>query len=214
MRCLGVCFVCVLCTQVHAVSLGVVGEVFPVQERSFLVFIETRLRALQASGALDDAHAHWVQDAENNTRRPIPLGLTRAKQTVVHRYVPRVMLEDDVKDSDGHILFHTQRYMNALEALPLYAPHWIFFDADDRAQRSWARHVIEQTSHVKLILTGGDVRVIEDEFKADVFFDQAGRITKKLRIEHVPAEVVRDGDALLIRDVLIHENGQEDRHAD
>ena len=191
MRCVSACFLCALCAQVNAVSLGVVGEVFPVQERSFLVLIETRLRALEASGALDDAHVHWVREAEDKSRRPTPLGLTRAKQTVAHQYVPRVALEGD---------------MNALEALPLYRPHWIFFDADDSAQRSWARHVIEQTSQVKLILTGGDVREIEDEFKADVFFDQAGRITKKLRIEHVPAEVVRDRDALLIREVAIQDN--------
>jgi conjugal transfer pilus assembly protein TraW len=210
MRCISACFLWVVCAHAKAVSLGVVGEVFPVQERSFLVFIETRLRALQASGVLDDAQAHWVHEAEARARRPAPIGLTRAKQTVVHRYVPRVTLDDDVKDNAGHILLYKQHDVNVLETLPLYAPHWIFFDADDIAQRAWAHHVNEQASHVKLILTGGDVRAIEDEFKADVFFDQAGRITKKLRIEHVPAEVVRDGDALLIRDVLIHENGQED----
>ncbi|MFO9620063.1 type-F conjugative transfer system protein TraW, partial [Legionella pneumophila serogroup 1] len=47
--------------QVHAKSFGVVGEVFPIAEKSFLTLIEERLASLKASGELESLNQRWVQ---------------------------------------------------------------------------------------------------------------------------------------------------------
>ncbi len=207
MRCFILCALWVLCTEAQAVSLGVIGEVFPVKERSLLQLIEMRLQALEASGVLHAVHTQWVEQAERKARRPHGVGLLRTEKTVSYDFVPKISLDEDVLSHDGFVLFQRQTSVNVLKALPHYRPHWIFFNADEEAQRAFAKRVMMQAPEVKLILTGGDVHDMEEALQHKVYFDQAGRITQTLRIAHVPAEVERKEDVLRIREFAIEEDG-------
>jgi conjugal transfer pilus assembly protein TraW len=188
-------------------SLGVVGETFSVAEVSFLSFIEQRLADLTMSGEMKDIEGNMIQEATQHITRPTPVGLSRTNVTLTHRYTPKIVLMHDIKDHFGRVLIHKGASINALLSMKHYEPHWVFLDADDSAQLRWVARVLQDTPTSKVILTGGSVSDAERLLNRDIFFDQGGRITHQLGINHVPARVSRDGDSLLIEELAIKEDG-------
>lgn len=55
----------------------------------------------------------------------------------------------------------------------------------------------------KLILTGGKVFDLMEEWAIPLYYDQEGKLTKKLGIKAVPATVKQKGKVLEIEEVLI-----------
>ena len=98
-------------------------------------------------------------------------------------------------------------HVNALQQMPSYTPCWLFFNADDEAQLNWAAHQKTQCTSPKFILTGGAINTAEKKLNAVIYFDQAGKITTKLHIAHVPAKVTRHQNHLVIAELAIKENG-------
>ncbi|WP_419421566.1 type-F conjugative transfer system protein TraW (plasmid) [Legionella sp. D16C41] len=193
--------------QSHAKSFGVVGEVFPVAEKSFLMLIEERLAVLKASGALDAINKRWVQTAAEHANRPVTLALSRATAFAEYKFTPEVTLSQDITDAGGRVLFARGTTVNALAELPAYQPCWLFFNADDVAQLHWAAQQKTSCPNPKFILTGGAINTTETRLQAIIYFDQGGRITRKLHIAHVPAKVTRHQNELVIQEVAIKENG-------
>lgn len=196
-----------LYSGVDAKSLGVVGEVFPIEETSFLTLIEKRLKTLEATGALDALNKHWVTQVVSHADRPRPLGLARATQSQSHPYTPEVILSQAIVDAKGHILYPSGTHVNALESLPSYKPCWLFFDAEDEAQLRWGIKEVTHCINPKIILTGGSVHDAEKLLNAVIYFDQEGRISQKLGIKFVPARVTRVQNSLRIDELAIKENG-------
>lgn len=193
--------------QLHAKSFGVVGEVFPIGEKSFLTLIEERLASLKASGELETMNQQWVQTAAEHANRPAALDLQRTNRSVSHDYVPEMTLSQDITNESGRILYSKGTHVNALQHMPTYEPCWLFFNGDDAAQLHWA---IKQQAHCpnpKMILTGGAVNTAEKTLHSVIYFDQAGKITRQLHITHVPAKVLRRQNHLVIHEMAIKENG-------
>ncbi|HCC3261880.1 type-F conjugative transfer system protein TraW [Legionella pneumophila] len=193
--------------QVHAKSFGVVGEVFPIAEKSFLTLIEERLASLKASGELESLNQRWVQTAAEHANRPTALELPRTNRSTRHDYVPEITLSQDIRNEKGRILYSKGTHVNALQQMPSYTPCWLFFNADDETQLNWAAHQKTQCTNPKLILTGGAINTAEKKLNAVIYFDQAGKITTKLHIAHVPAKVTRYQNHLVIQEQAIKENG-------
>lgn len=191
----------------QAKSLGISGEVFPVVEQSFLSLIESRLRQLTESGEWDAFNQRWQAEVSRRVLRPKPLNLPRAQRAMSHYYRPEVRLNSPLRDAAGHLLYAVGTRVNALQDLPTYQPCWLFFNQDDKAQQRWALKARQQCTNPKLILTGGAIDEAEVTFKASIYFDQAGRITTKLKIHTLPAKVTRAGNALLIQELAIKESG-------
>lgn len=196
-----------LCGQVNAKSFGVVGDVFPIAEKSFLTLIEERLASLKASGELEAMNQHWVQTAAEHANRPTALNLLRTNRSTRHDYVPEMTLSQDITNEKGHILYSKGTHVNALQHMPSYTPCWLFFNANDEAQLNWAAHQKTNCPNPKLILTGGAINAAEKKLNAVIYFDQAGRITSQLHITHVPAKVTRYQNHLVIAELAIKENG-------
>ncbi len=193
--------------QIHAKSFGVIGEVFPVAEKSFLKIIEERLTALNDSGALEAMNQRWIQTAAEHANRPSALNLPRTNHSITHHYVPEITLSQDIRDERGRVLYVRGTHVNALSQLPSYQPCWLFFNADDEAQINWAQLQKTSCPNPKLILTGGAINAAEKKLHSVIYFDQAGKITRQLRITHVPAIVTRKGNRLVIVEHAIKENG-------
>ncbi|MBJ16552.1 MAG: type-F conjugative transfer system protein TraW [Legionellaceae bacterium] len=196
-----------LCGQVNAKSFGVVGEVFPIAEKSFLTLIEERLASLKASGELEAMNQRWVQTVAEHANRPTALDIPRTNRSMRHDYIPEITLSQDITNDKGRILYSRGTHVNALQHMPSYTPCWLFFNADDEAQLKWAAHQKTNCSSPKLILTGGAVKTAENKLDAVIYFDQAGKITRKLHITHVPARVTRHQNSLVIHEQAIKENG-------
>lgn len=193
--------------HVHAKSFGVVGEVFPVAEKSFLQLIEERLAVLKENGALDTMNQRWVKTVANHANRPTALNLSRTERTLHHTYLPELTLSQDITNEKGQVLYSKGTHVNALQQMPSYTPCWLFFNADDNAQLNWAAQQKMNCPNPKLILTGGAINAAEKKLNAVIYFDQAGNITRKLHIAHVPAKVTRFQNSLFIQEQAIKENG-------
>lgn len=193
--------------QAHAKSFGVVGEVFPIAEKSFLQLIQERLAVLKENGALDTMNQRWVKTVANHANRPTALNLARIERSLQHEYVPEITLSQDITNEKGRILYSKGTHVNALQQTPSYTPCWLFFNADDEAQLNWAAYQKAHCKNPKLILTGGAINTAEKKLNAVIYFDQAGNITRTLHIAHVPAKVTRFQNSLLIQEQAIKENG-------
>ncbi|HAT4481980.1 TPA: type-F conjugative transfer system protein TraW [Legionella pneumophila] len=196
-----------LCGQVNAKSFGVVGDVFPIAEKSFLALIEERLASLKASGELEAMNQRMLQTAAEHANRPKALNLPRTPRSTRHDYVPEMTLSQDITNENGRILYSKGTHINALQHMPSYTPCWLFFNADDEAQLNWAVLQKTQCANPKLILIGGAINTAEKKLNAVIYFDQAGRITSQLHITHVPAKVTRYQNHLVIAELAIKENG-------
>jgi conjugal transfer pilus assembly protein TraW len=197
----------ILQQQTFAKSLGVVGEVFPMVEKSFLHLIEERLNVLSQQGELEKLNEEWIKTVAAHANRPEFLNLKRIDQARLHYYLPQVVLSQDIADAQGKILYIKGTSINALEQLPTYNPCWLFFNADDKAQLQWAQKQMQKCTNPKLILTGGAINRAEEILNSVIYFDQAGRITQKLKIQAVPAYVTRKDNQLHIEEHAIKENG-------
>ena len=190
-----------------AKSLGTIGQTFPVMEKSLLTLIYERLNTFSNDGTLAEMEQKWVHQVANSAIRPAPLFLARTDTTKTHFYTPVATLTHDIKDASGRIILARGISVNALQQLPLYAPVWVFINYDDKAQRRYADTVISNYPAIKWILTGGNVRDAEARLHETVYFDQAGTLTKKLSITHVPALVTREQHTLKIVELAIGEDG-------
>lgn len=200
-------FLMILSIEVFSKSLGVVGEVFPIAEMSFLKLIEERLATLSSSGELDAINQKWLTTVASHADRPNPLKLPRALKTRFHYYKPEMLLGQAITDINGQVLYPKGTRVNALTELPFYSPCWLLFNADDAAQMRWVQQEMIHCANPKIILTGGAVSHAERILQTIIYFDQAGRISRKLHINSVPARVKREGNQLRIDELAIKENG-------
>ncbi len=188
-------------------DLGVIGEVFPITEESFLMLIESRMKVMDELGELNQMHRIWQEEVDAYAKRPTPVGLKRALKHRVHRYKPVIVLSQDILDEKGDILFHQGTKLNALDALKNYEPHWVLFDADDKAQVAWAKQTLKQVGDARIILVGGNVSRMEALLNQPIYFDQGGKISHQLGIKAVPSMVTRENLSLLIQEIAISEDG-------
>lgn len=184
----------------YSANLGVIGTTFPVAELSLMKFIESNQDVIQKE---------WKSKVSEHTNRPKPLNLKRTNRTYTHFYKPVIVLQNDLLDEKGEVLWPKGTRVNALDNMSSYAPHWILFNADDNAQILFAKRMLKNYKKAKVILTGGAIDKAESELLSPIYFDQGGRITDKLGIKHVPAFVERFKDSLKISEVAISENGDE-----
>ena len=205
-RCFGV-FLFLFSTLAFSLSLGVEGEVFPVEEPSFLTLIEQRLHTLSESGEGDRLNARWQEEVRLHANRPTPLSLPTARITRDHYYYPETHVDFDIKDAQGRVIYPKGTRVNALNQLPTYKPCWLLFNADEKAELKWALKALKQCPHPKMILTGGAIQEAELFLKVPIYFDQGGKITHQLNLKATPALVTREGLALKVREVAIKENG-------
>ncbi|OJW06860.1 MULTISPECIES: type-F conjugative transfer system protein TraW [Legionella] len=192
---------------IEAKSLGRLGQTFPVIEKSLLTLIYERLNTFDQNGQLNAIENAWVKQVDEQVKRPRALGLVRTETTLTHYYTPVVTLEKNVVDQKGRVVLQRGMSVNALNQLPSYNPVWVFLNYDDLAQRAFAEQIRTHYPEIQWILTGGSVVDAERGINETIYFDQEARITKKLKIEHVPALVTRENDSLKIMEFRIGEDG-------
>ena len=195
--------------SIFAKNLGVFGHSYPVKERSFLSLIQERLAKFGDDDKLQAIQERWVKQVENHAIRPRPSVVTKTQKTNFHYYTPAFTAQTTIRDSQGRVIVAKGAKVNALEKLPAYRPQWVFINEDDKEQVRFAKHYLQDKPLAKLILTGGDVKRAEDFFDRPIYFDQEGRITKKLAITQVPATIKRVNNSLLITHVAIKGDDHE-----
>ncbi len=213
----------ILITDAQARSLGSHGVIYPIKEEDPIVLIQTKLRALEKSGELARHNKELQKKTKEAVERPKPVeGIVRTTKSRVFYYDPTYVVPEDIKDHTGTVFAKKGTRINPLETVSL-SSSLLFFDGDDAEQKAWTKEQIHKACgdglekhgpedpgssipcpHGKpprLILVKGAPLVLAEELKQVVYFDQAGSLTTKFGITHVPAIVSQEKLRLRIEEI-------------
>ena len=190
-------------------DLGTYGEIFPIEEKSLLEVIKTKLQALSASGKLKGHQQTILRKAKEQLNRPSPV--RNIHKTTVPRsfdWDPSITVPYDLKDHKGNVFHRKGTKVNPLDTNPFRCP-FLFVDGDDPEQVAWAirQHQAAGPVHKpKIILVQGAPLELSKELNLPVYFDQSGVLVNKFGIGQVPAKVSQKGKALRVEEIH-HEYG-------
>jgi conjugal transfer pilus assembly protein TraW len=174
-------------------DLGTFGQTYPIIENDLLEVIEGRVKKIDQN-ALNQKMAQHVK---NKVLNPVPLPLGSATENRVFFYDPSFFVGKDIRDHKGNIMWKARTRVNPLEHTSLSAP-MLFFDGSDESHLQWA---LAENSSSRLILTKGSPLQLEEKIERPVFFDQQAILTKKLKIQFIPARVTQEGMVLKIEEI-------------
>lgn len=188
----------------NAEHLGSVGPTYSIQEPDLLRWIEGRLREKEKNGELkrlqDEARARAVEAIKNP--KPV-LGLARVELARTFYFDPTFVLQENIQDAQGRLLFAAGTRKNPLEVVGM-SKHLVFFDGRDKEQVAFVRRLMDRyAGRVKLVLVGGSYIDLMKAWKVPVFFDQDGSRVKQLGITRVPALVSQEGLRLRIDELVV-----------
>ncbi|EMJ5851759.1 type-F conjugative transfer system protein TraW [Klebsiella aerogenes] len=194
-----------LSQHVIAKDMGTWGDVWPVQEQSFLALIQDRLQGLKDNGQLADLQQQFKDRVVAHTLRPSPVpGLVTDTQVHTSWYDPTFVVGQDLADAQGRVFAHRGERLNPLDTLPLNTTLY-FIDGDDDRQVAWMKAQTPPTPTYKVILVNGNIKSAADALSERIYFDQQGVLTKKLGIHYIPAMVSQDGKRLKINSIPMKE---------
>ena len=187
-----------------ATDLGRIGPTYPISEPHLLDDIQRRLQQKERSGELKRLEEGARDRGVRSVADPAPAPGLRA--TTVARtffYDPTLVLDRNILDGQGRVLFPAGTRTNPLEIVAL-SKRLLFFDARDPRQVRQARRLIDvHGGRVKPILVGGSYLDLMKAWRERVYYDQNGTLTRQLGIAQVPALVSQDGLRLRIDELVL-----------
>lgn len=197
-----------LISEVNPKDHGVYGETFPVQEKSLLEVIKSKLQTLSESGKLEEHRQHIIKQTKEKVQRPTPvIGVTKTTVARTFTYDPTITVPYDLMDHKGQVFHKKRTKVNPLETQSLRCS-LLFIDGDDSAQVNWARgfyDIVGEIHKPKIILVKGAPLELIESHKIPMYFDQAGSLVKKLGITQVPAHVSQKDKVLQIEEIELGE---------
>ena len=102
------------------------------------------------------------------------------------------------------------RFETSLEAKSFlgenYRREWLFIDASRAQHLDLARVFYREKNGIRrVILASGSVEKTQNRLKQRVWFDQAGSLTKRLRIEALPAFAVMDATGVTVTEAPVND---------
>lgn len=184
---------------VCAVDFGKVGQSFPILEEGFVAMIKRKL------GDVDIDHHNKKMSAIAKDRvqnPPAVNGVTRTRKHNVFYYDPTYILKEDVKLPDGKIIYKAGTSVNPLEKME-FDRRLIFINGVDERQVKWLESLTPQESlQDRIILVEGRILDLQETLGKQLYFDQAGEITTRLGIKHVPAIATSYNKMIKIEEIL------------
>ena len=105
-------------------------------------------------------------------------------------------------DANGKTFITAGTRVNPLSIVTLHSA-LAFYDSDDNEEVTWAKKVNKKYKNkIKFILVNGSISSQSKLLHQPIYFDQAGKLTHKFHIEHVPALVYQQGLTLKIEEVI------------
>jgi conjugal transfer pilus assembly protein TraW len=189
---------------------GVMGEVFPIQERNLMEVILQKLHQLQAEGKLEAYNQQIQAKVKSQIERPNPVSdIVHTKERRTFSYDPSITVAQDLKDHKGQVFHHKGDKVNPLHIIGKMTKPLLFIDGDDTDHLTWAFKMLKLHPLAKIILVKGAPLKIMEEIGLTIYFDQHGKITKKLGIKQVPAIVTQSGEVLKIEEMKVDDIYQE-----
>lgn len=177
--CLGLCTYPALSTEIVAL-----GPVYPVIEPDLLALIKQHSAEESANSASrlnqqKERLREWAKE---------PIGQVLSEATEVKRY----------------------RFESSLEAKSFlgenYRREWLFIDASRPRHLDLAQAFYQDKKGVRrVVLVSGSVNKAQKKLQQRVWFDQAGTLIKRLRIEALPAFVLMDATGITVTQAPVND---------
>lgn len=158
----------------HAKDLGTFGHTFDIAEKDLLEVIETKLQNVDLTAYHDKLRKQVL--APNR----IP-NITKAQNNTSRKFDPTVMLEEDIIDENGKVIYAKGFAINPLNYQP-FDGHLLFIDASDDTQYQFAKDYANAHKNTTVILIAGK----SEDFP---YFDQWGAYSTRFGIKKVPAVI-------------------------
>ncbi|GAB2855825.1 hypothetical protein GCM10027277_25490 [Pseudoduganella ginsengisoli] len=199
---LALCLALAMVPETRAESLGVIGPVYRIAEEDFLAMVERRLREREASGELARLRGLAIERGRMAVLQPAPLPLQVAQTARSYHYDPSYVLDRNLLDASGKLLFPAGTRANPLDIVSL-SRRLLFLDARDPRQVALASNLIgKYAGAVKPVLTGGSYLDLMRRWRMPVYYDQHGLLVRRLAIRHVPALVSQEDKMLRIDEIV------------
>lgn len=194
----------------EAKDLGIAGSSFQVKEEGFLAMIERKLKGLD----MKTLETKIQELAKRKVEEPAAVGgITKTTEQREFAYDPSYILNEDVYLPDGNLLYAKGTSINPLDHIS-WQGKLVFIDSRDSEQVAWVKQrqdlqlnenelPTEVERQAKIVLVAGKPIELERELGIAVYFDQAGELTSKFGIRHVPAIVEQDGKLLKVSEIKI-----------
>ena len=194
----------------NAKDFGTQGHSYQITEQEFLQMIAERLKKIDMKKEQEKMQS-LVRDRVENPRAASSVKPATAKRSFY--FDPTYTLDKDVVLPCGKILHRAGTQVNPLEHMDLNR-RLLFIDARRIEQVKWLREELDkplpdqkEAVEDKVILVGGSPstlkKLLKDEHKNKVYFDQNGELTARFGITGSPAVVVQDGLRLRIDEIKL-----------
>lgn len=189
--------------EARSEALGKIGPTYPIAEQNLLEHITAKLKEKERSGEIARLQQQARARATASVNNPPPVPGLKATETARTFYFdPSVQLPLNVLDERGHVLFAAGTVKNPLDVISM-SKHLLFFDGRDLRQVKRARELIDlYRGRMKPILVGGSYLNLMKTWQIPVYYDQQGRLVRKLGITSVPAIVSQEGKRLRIDELV------------
>ncbi len=190
-------------------DLGVRGAVWPIAEPDLLAGIEARLRELEESGGLDRLRTEARERARQRIEAPGRVeGIGPARVRRTRLFDPSIEVDRDVRAADGTLIAARGTRLNPLDRMRGLARDLLFVDGTRPVEVSWA---LRHGRPARIVLVDGRPLELMRIHQRRFFFDQGGRLSRRLGLRATPSVVAAEGPVLRITEVpLEDEEGRAD----
>jgi conjugal transfer pilus assembly protein TraW len=193
---------CLAASPARARDYGQQGTLFRVLEPDFLASIESRLRHLEASGAILAMNRALAARTERKVNRPDRVhGVGAATRPRSWTHDPAIVIDHDIADARGQLIARQGQRINPLDFVTL-RQKLVFIDGDVPAQVTWAlaRH---SARDAKIVLVNGAPLAAMTRHQRRFYFDQGGLLVARFGIHAVPALAEQSGRILRISEIPV-----------
>lgn len=194
-------FAAIATTTIEAKDFGVMGHVFSIEEENLISLLQRN-----ASKNLSEAAFQKILkrlDDKANHLKPVDI-LLEAKEARVFYYDPSYAVPENITDHRGNVIASKGTVINPLKKIQLTSG-LLFFDGTNPAHVHWA---CKQNGTFKWILVRGNPFDLEKRETRSVYFDQNAFMTKKFKLQQIPAKVTQDKLRLKIEEIPIDDLGE------
>lgn len=184
--------------SLYAKDLGIIGQVWHIQEQNLLDLIQERLQEQFGGKSEEEIKAEVIKRVTENSLRPEPVELKRADENSEREFDPSYIVERDLSDHKGQVFARKGQIVNPFDVAP-FNQTLIFLDGDDEKQVEWLKSFKSETEITKIILTKGNVKDAGEILDEAIYFDQKGSLVKRFGIKKVPSVVDRWPGKKLLR---------------
>lgn len=199
------CVLTLVAQPVSGKDLGVRGAVWPIAEPDLLAQIETRLGEMEASGEMARMRREAAERARQRIEAPGRVeGIKAARVRRTRLFDPSITLDRDVRTADGTLIAARGARVNPLDAQPL-TRDLLFIDGTRPVDVAWA---LGHGRPARIVLVAGRPLDLMRVHGRPFFFDQGGRLSKRLGLRATPSVVTAEGSVLRITEVPLQDEAR------